>query len=240
MKREQGPAPRTSPHSGHRARLRQRLSMEPLSVADYELLELLLGYGLTRKDTKPLAKELLARFSSLRGVLDARPDELLDVPGFGPGLLHLWRVLRETLARYMESPVRRREVAANPESIARMAQARLAGRTEEEVWVALLTQANALIAWERLRQGSIDHVPILPRDVFAVALQRKASGIILVHNHPGGSTTPSQPDLTLTGVLKQQALPLGLRLLDHIIVTDGACYSILQSRYLWSDPDATT
>ena len=165
---------------------------------------------------------------------------LLDVPGFGPGLLHLWRVLRETLARYMEGPVRQREVAANPESIARMAQARLAGRTEEEVWVALLTQANALIAWERLRQGSIDHVPILPRDVFAIALQRKASGIILVHNHPGGNTTPSQPDLTLTGVLRQQALPLGLRLLDHIIVTDGACYSILQSRYLRSDTDPAT
>lgn len=240
MKREQGPASRTSPHSGHRARLRQRLSVDPLSVADYELLELLLGYGLTRRDTKPLAKELLARFTSLRGVLDARPDELLDVPGFGPGLLHLWRVLRETLARYMEGPVRQREVAANPESIARMAQARLAGRTEEEVWVALLTQANALIAWERLRQGSIDHVPILPRDVFAIALQRKASGIILVHNHPGGNTTPSQPDLTLTGVLRQQALPLGLRLLDHIIVTDGACYSILQSRYLRSDTDPAT
>ena len=145
MKREQGPASRTSPHSGHRARLRQRLSMDPLSVADYELLELLLGYGLTRRDTKPLAKELLARFTSLRGVLDARPDELLDVPGFGPGLLHLWRVLRETLARYMEGPVRQREVAANPESIARMAQARLAGRTEEEVWVALLTQANGYV-----------------------------------------------------------------------------------------------
>ena len=96
------------------------------------------------------------------------------------------------------------------------------------------------MCWERLRQGSIDHVPILPRDVFAIALQRKASGIILVHNHPGGNTTPSQPDLTLTGVLRQQALPLGLRLLDHIIVTDGACYSILQSRYLRSDTDPAT
>ena len=235
MKREDGPATRRPPqHSGHRARLRQRLEKEPLSVADYELLEILLGYGLPRKDTKPLAKELLARFSSLRGALDARPDELLDVPGFGPGLLHLWRVLRETLARYTESPVRRREVAADPESVARMAQVRLAGSTEEEVWIALLTQANTLIAWERLRQGSVAHVPIVPRDVFAIALQRKASGIILVHNHPGGSAEPSQPDLTLTGILRQQALPLGLRLLDHIIITDAECYSILQNRIIRS------
>ena len=236
MKSEQPPASRTSPHSGHRARLRRRLEMEPLAVADYELLELLLGYGLTRKDTKPLAKELLARFSSLRGALDARPDELLDVPGFGPGLLRLWRILRETLARYAESPVRLREVAADPETIARMAQIRLAGSTEEAVGIALLTQANALIAWERLRRGSVDQVPLVPRDVFAVALQRKASGIILVHNHPGGSVRPSQPDLALTGVLRQQALPLGLRLLDHIIITDGECYSILQDRIFRSDP----
>lgn len=232
MKTAPDPSSRTSPHSGHRARLRRRLEIEPLSIADYELLELLLGYGLTRKDTKPLAKELMARFGSLRGALDARPDELLDVPGFGPGLLHLWRVLRETLARYTESPVRQREVAADPESVARMARTRLAGHTEEEVWTALLTQANALIAWERLRQGSVDHVPLMPRDVFAVALRRKASAIILVHNHPGGSATPSQTDLNLTKVLQQQALPLGLRLLDHIIVTEGECYSILQNRFL--------
>lgn len=94
------PATSSSPHSGHRARLRQRLEREPLAVADYEVLELLLGYGLTRKDTKPLAKELLRRFGSIRGVLDARPDELLQVPGFGPGLMSLWRALRELLARY--------------------------------------------------------------------------------------------------------------------------------------------
>lgn len=235
MKTEQAPAPRTPQHCGHRSRLRQRLELEPLAVADYELLELLLGYGLPRKDTKPLAKELLHRFASLRGALDARPEELLAVPGFGPGLMHLWRVLRETLARYTESPVRQREIAADPESIARMAQARLAGRTDEEVWIALLTQANALISWERLRQGSVDHVPLMPRDVLALALQRKASGIILVHNHPGGSATPSQPDITLTEIVRQQALPLGLRLLDHIIVTEGECYSILQNRFLRSD-----
>ena len=78
-------------------------------------------------------------------------------------------------------------------------------------------------------------MPIVPRDVFAIALQRKASGIILVHNHPGGSAEPSQPDLTLTGILRQQALPLGLRLLDHIIITDAECYSILQNRIIRSD-----
>ena len=88
--------------------MRERLAHEATAVADYEVLELLLGYGLTRKDTKPLAKELLQRFGSIRSVLDARPDELLAVPGFGPGLLAFWQVLRETRALSGAAPVRRR------------------------------------------------------------------------------------------------------------------------------------
>lgn len=77
-------------------------------MADYEILELLLGYGLTRKDTKPLAKELIQRFGNIRGALDARPEELLEIPGFGPGLVALWRVLGETRARYAAAEVRQR------------------------------------------------------------------------------------------------------------------------------------
>ena len=110
---------------GHRERLRQRLEIEPTAVADYEVLELLLGYGLTRKDTKPLAKELIQRFGSIRGALDARPEELLEVPGFGPGLVALWRVLSETRARYAAADVRQREVLATPDAVARMKNAGL-------------------------------------------------------------------------------------------------------------------
>ena len=94
--------------AGHRARLRQRLNRDAQTVEDYEILELVLGFALTRKDTKPLAKELLRRFGTIRGVLDARPDELLAVDGFGPGLLSLWQLLRELMVRYQSSQLRRR------------------------------------------------------------------------------------------------------------------------------------
>ena len=170
---------------GHRDRLRQRLEIEPTAVADYEVLELLLGYGLTRKDTKPLAKELIQRFGSIRGALDARPEELLEVSGFGPGLMALWRVLGETRARYAAAEVRQREVLATPEAVARMAQARLGTSPHEECWLALVDRRNRLMAWDRLRRGGIAEVAIYPRDVLEAALLRKASGIILVHNHPG-------------------------------------------------------
>lgn len=226
------PASSSSPHSGHRARLRRRLEREPLAVEDYEVLELLLGYGLIRKDTKPLAKELLQRFGSIRGVLDARPDELLQAPGFGPGLMHLWRVLRELLARYAASAVRRREILATPQAVAQMAKARLAGCPYEECWVALVDKRNGLIAWERLQRGGIGEVPLQPRDVLETALAHKAAGIILAHNHPGGNPAPSQPDMLLTTELQRLAPRMGLRFLDHVVVTEGECYSITQSKLI--------
>ncbi|MDR0816517.1 MAG: DNA repair protein RadC [Desulfovibrio sp.] len=222
----------TQPHKGHRARLRARLERDPSVMADYEVLELLLGYGLTRKDTRPLAEDLLRRFGSMRGVLDARPDELMHVVGFGPGLMAIWRVLRELLARYAASAVRRREELATPQAVAKMARARLAGCPHEECWMALVNSRNGLIAWERLRRGSISAVPVHPRDVLEVALAHKASGIILVHNHPGGSPEPSGADLTLTEELRQLAPRMGLRFLDHVIVTEGDCYSIMRGSFV--------
>lgn len=89
---------------------------------------------------------------------------------------------------------------------------------------------NRLMAWERLRRGGIAEVAIYPRDVLEAALLRKASGIILVHNHPGGNPAPSQEDRLLTEELQRLAPRMGLRFLDHVIVTDGDCYSITQSQ----------
>ena len=123
------PVSSASPHSGHRSRLRQRLAREPLAVADYEILELLLGYGQPRKDTKPLARELLLRFHNIRGVLDAPPEQLLAVPGFGPGLLSMWQVLREVLARHAAAPLLQGVEVATPQAVAEMARARLTSIT---------------------------------------------------------------------------------------------------------------
>ena len=111
-----------------------------------------------------------------------------------------------------------------------MAQSRLAGCPHEECWLALVDQRNRLTAWERLRQGGVAEVPVQPRDVFEAALLRKASGIIVVHNHPGGNPGPSQEDRLLTEELQRLAPRMGLRFLDHVIVTDGDCYSITQSQ----------
>lgn len=226
------PEAKTQHLSGHRARLRSRLEREPLAVADYEVMELFLGLAITRKDTRELAHELLDRFGGIRGALDARPDELLQVEGFGPGVLALWRLLRELMARYEQAPLRQREIMASPEAVARMARQRLANLAHEESWLALVDAQNRLVSWERLRRGSISSIQIQPRDVLEEALLHKASGIILVHNHPGGNPRPSAADINLTEELRKLAPHLGLRLLDHVIVTSDDCYSISQAKIL--------
>ncbi len=198
---------KVSIHSGHRQRLKKRFSLDPQQTEDYEVLEILLGYGITRKDTKPLAKELLMRFGTLRNVLDARKEELESVPGFGSGLWIFWQVLRECMARYAVAPLL------------------------EECWVALVDAGNRCMGWERLCKGGIDGVNITPRDVLAKAFERKAHGFILVHNHPGGNTKPSRADLVISEELRRLAPQMNIRFIEHIIVTENECCSILLNQY---------
>lgn len=211
--------------SGHRDRLRSRLELEPMSVADYEILELLLGYAIKRKDTKPLAKALIERFGNLRGCFDATREELLQLNGFGPALASLWLVFREVLARYSASSLMQRLEMASPEAVAGMANGRLSNLSHEESWVALVNTQNLLIAWERIGRGNLNFISLQPGEILQMALLRKASGIILVHNHPGGNPIPSQSDIKLTDELYDLAPKLGLRMLDHIIISSGLYYS---------------
>ncbi len=218
-------------HAGHRQRLKKRFLHDPQLMEDYEVLEILLGYGLTRKDTKPLAKILLQRFGTLRNVLDARREELEDIPGFGAGLWTLWQVLRECMARHATTPFLEKEALVTPQSVAKAAQKRLAGCTHEECWIVMVDAGNRCIGWERLSKGSMDHIAITPRDVIAKAFARKAHGFILVHNHPGGNTNPSRADMIITSELRTIAPRMNIRFIEHIIITEKECRSILLNQY---------
>lgn len=215
------------PHyHGHRDRLREKLRNDATQLADYEVLELVLGQVLTRCDTKPLAKELLHRFGTLHGVLHARTSELQAVPGFGPSLAAYWLLLRELMTRCLESPVRERAVLSGPTDIAAMARQRLGSLAHEEFWGAFLDNQNRLLAWDRLSTGTVNTTMIYPREVMEKALAHKASSVVIVHNHPGGNPFPSAPDIEITKQVILSGKPLGIRILDHIIVTEGAFYSL--------------
>lgn len=209
-------------YQGHRQRLRERLARSPRELADYELLELLLGHVLLRQDTKPLAKRLLDRFETLNGVFSARVGELRQVHGFGPALESFWTLWRETWARVGEAPLARREVLESPQAVAEMAMTRLGAKTAEEFWVALVDTGNRLVAWEQVSRGTVDQAPVYVREVLAMALRFEASGLILVHNHPGGGLNPSAQDKDLTRRVDAAARALGVRVLDHLIVAEGS------------------
>ncbi len=214
------------PHyEGHRRRLRDRLRKEPRELADYELLEVLLGFVLLRRDTKPLAKELLKRFKNLRGVFAAQPEELAGVDGFGPSLEAFWLGLNELKARIDEAPVQSRVVFSSPRVVADLARARLGDKVSEEFWVALVDNKNRLMSWECMSKGTVDQAPVYPREVLALALERKASGIIMVHNHPGGDPRPSTADIELTQRICRSAKDLGVRMLDHLIIAESDYFS---------------
>ncbi len=214
------------PHyTGHRKRLKERFSRQPDLVSDYELLELLLGYGLPRKDTKPLAKELLTQFGSLKGVLTAQAHELRSVQGFGPGMEIFWKLWQEFWARLHEDSLREKRIVDSPYIVAELARTRIGFSSKESFWVALVDNKNRLILFTRAGQGTVDQTPVFPREILQIALTHDASGIILVHNHPGGDPTPSSQDIELTTRLKKSASEIGLRIMDHVIVAEDRYYS---------------
>lgn len=213
-------------YHGHRERLRGRLMDAPEKLHDYEILELLLGYVIKRRDTKPMAKELLSRFGTLRGVVQARPQEYADIPGLGTGAAAFFTLLQEFLARYAESPIRSRERLCDMQSVAAMARERLGGLAHEEVWVAYVNNRNFLIRWEKCFHGGLSAVGVDCRALVERALALKATGLILVHNHPGGLPNPSAQDRDITEQLERTARAVQIRFLDHLIVSAESCYSL--------------
>ncbi|WP_432738003.1 RadC family protein [Maridesulfovibrio sp. FT414] len=214
------------PHyHGHRQRLKERLGRDSAGMADYEILELLLGQVLPRRDTKPIAKELLARFGSLGGVFRAPQEQLEETDGIGSGVLTFFTLMREFWTRIAEEPMRTGEILSTPEAVWHGAMARIGNLSREEFWIALVNNGNKVIYWNRMSEGTVDKTAVYPREVVALALRHNAAGVVLAHNHPGGSTAPSQDDLALTMDIASLCLDMGVRLLDHVIVTVDGFYS---------------
>lgn len=217
---------RTDGKDGHRERLRALFEDDPTRLREDQVLELHLFYVFRRGDTSPLAKRLLKRFKSIRGFLDALPSERFDVEGYGPGCEQYFRLNRESMARYAEGEARERPLLDSFERVAAMARMRLAGCEREEAWVALLNSQNRLLVWKRLTVGTVNEAMNFPRDVIELAIKHSATGLILVHNHPGGLEAPSGPDIELTLEVKRIGRKMGIRLLDHLVVANGECFSM--------------
>jgi len=209
-----------APHfHGHRERLKAKLrELGPDGFADYELLEVALFRSVPRRDTKPLAKALIATFGSFAEVLAAPEARLREVPGVGEAIVTDLKILLAAAQRVAKGKVAGRQVLGSWSSVFEYCRAAMAFADKEQFRILFLDKKNALIADEVQQTGTVDHTPVYPREVVKRALELSATAIVLVHNHPSGDPTPSRADIEMTRQIADVARPLGIVLHDHIIV----------------------
>lgn len=203
---------------GHRKRLRERFAKTGADgLADYELIELLLFSALPRSDAKPLAKRLCDRFGSVGAIMAAEPRALGEVEGAGDAVIHTLKLAEAVSLRTLRDHVVERLVIATWNSLLDYCKAKLAHQMNEQFNVLFLDNNNSLIADETQQRGTVNHVPLYPREVIKRALELHASAIILVHNHPSGDPTPSSADIEMTEEVCQAGQKLGIAVHDHLI-----------------------
>lgn len=209
------------PHyTGHRARLRERFLKSPDAVADYELLEIILFPARPVGDVKPLAKALMARFSTLANVLKAEDTELAAVEGVNASAIAAIRAVAVAGARMLRQEVEKRPVIQSWASLLDYCRLTLSHKKHEEFHVLFLDRKFALLT-DEMQKGTVDQAPVYPREVVKRALDHNAAAVILAHNHPSGRAEPSAADVALTAALKQALALVDVRLLDHFIVATG-------------------
>jgi DNA repair protein RadC len=212
---------------GHRERVRERLlTAGPESIADHELLEMLLFLAVPRRDTKPIARALLTRFGSFANALAASLPDLLAIKGLGKAGAAALKTVHAASLRMVRAEVINRPILANWDRLMEYLFAVLGRERIEQFRVLFLDSRNRLIADEALGRGTVNETPVYPREVVKRALELQATALILVHNHPTGDPTPSPADIAMTTEVRLAAEALRLMLHDHIIVGNGKWTSL--------------
>ena len=221
--------PERDSRHGHRARLRRRFREHGLEgFHDYEVIELLLALAIPRRDTKPLAKALIARFGSLRGVMEAPFAELERVEGVGENAAPPLKLVRAAAERLLGEEALGSDPVSDPAAAIAYLNLHLGGLAEERFLLLLLSQSHRVKEIATISEGGMTSSPVSPQRVFRAAFAAGAPAMILVHNHPGGSLEPSGDDIRLTRNLKETGAALEIRVLDHLIITKSGWTSLAQ------------
>lgn len=214
------PKRKRHPGAGHRQRLRVRLERAGLdALADYEILEFLLGLAIRGRDVKPLARALLKAFGgSLGRLLDAPRADILAVPGAGPAVADALLAARTASVAALRDRTARTDALSNPRLVADYCRARFAGEPQEVVAALLLDSRHRVVKTALLSRGTVDRAAAFPGEVARAALKEGAAAVILAHNHPSGCPEASADDRTLTGAVEAALRSVGIRLVDHVVV----------------------
>ncbi|NWK98251.1 hypothetical protein DM806_21810 [Sphingobium lactosutens] len=205
--------------AGHRARLRQKLAENGGdALHDHELIEYLLALAIPRRDTKPLAKELLRTFGGIGGLMTADWQAIARVPSMGDTSVAAIKIVQATALRMLRNEVAARPVLGSWQALLDYLRADMAYLGVERVRVLHLNSRNMLIRDDHMGDGSIDQAAIYTREVIRRAIDFGSAALILVHNHPSGSPEPSRQDIDVTRQIIDAGKRLGISVHDHIII----------------------
>jgi DNA repair protein RadC len=212
---------------GHRNRMRARLLIAgPDALADHEMLEMLLFLALPRRDTKPIARELLTRFGGFGPVVTASPAELRKIEGLGDAGIAALKLAQAAASRLLRGELATKPVLGSWGALTDYLRVALSHEKTEQFHVLFLDARARLIADEIMGRGTINHAPVYPREIARRAVELHASTVILAHNHPSGTTEASRDDITMTREVRRALQPLGVGLHDHLIVAGQICVSM--------------
>jgi DNA repair protein RadC len=229
----QKPVKQDPHYVGHRKRLKDKfLSTTPDSFSDYELLELLLFQAIPRRDVKPLAKELLQKFGHLKSIINAEEKEILAIKGTNENTFLGLKIIREMIHRVLEERVINRNAISSWSALLDYLKFNMSQLKIEQFRVLFLNKKNILIADEIMANGTIDQTPVYPREIIKRSLFYEAGAIILVHNHPSGSTKPSNADIDLTAKIVEACKTVNVTVHDHVIIGNEEFYSFKSNMLL--------
>jgi DNA repair protein RadC len=214
-------------HESERPR-EKLLRLGPASLSEVELLAILLQTGTAGRSALELARLLLGEFRSLRGLLTAERQTVCRTRGLGAAKFALLQASLELSRRHYAEEMQAGPPLANPKATREFLRARLRDRDHEVFCCLFLDNRHRVIAFDEVFRGTIDGASVHPRDVVKLALARNAAAVILAHNHPSGIAEPSQADEMITGRLRDALALVDIRVLDHIVVGDGACVSFAE------------
>ena len=216
-------------------RLRRRFLKTGFSgFAESEVVELLLSLAAPRADLRRTAEDLLRRFGNLRGVMDAPAFRLESVEGMGPEAAASLAIIRETAVLYLQTTSEGRDVLLEPERLIDFWRMRIGSLSHEVFAVAYLDSGHRLLpeGVEILQEGTIDRAAVYPRRVVEAALRNEAAALVLAHNHPSGRVEPTEYDKAATRAVALAGETVGLRVVDHLIVSHRDCFSFREAGLL--------
>ena len=223
-------------NQGHRERIREKFLKNGIDgFAEYEILELLLTYCIPRKDTKPIAKELLNKFKSLDNVFKADFDKLSAVDGLGKNSIAFLKLIGDLPSIIYKDELKNKKLVdketlkiSNKNILLKYLRNKIGYEEIEKFYVLYLSSSNEVIEFEENSVGTLDRSSVYPREIYKKIINLNAKSVILAHNHPSDNITPSKCDIELTNEIAKGLKNFGALLIEHIIITKNSYFSFLE------------